>query len=77
MRMSKSERQAKLLQLIREADISTQEELVVAFNKIGLKLRRLRSPEISRSWASLKLPPVMACKNMFPWNAAVRLRPAV
>jgi len=38
MRMSKSERQAKLLQLIREADISTQEELVVAFNKIGLEV---------------------------------------
>ncbi|NLM15532.1 MAG: arginine repressor [Clostridiaceae bacterium] len=36
--MSKSERQAKLLQLIREADISTQEELVVAFNKIGLEV---------------------------------------
>lgn len=38
MRMSKSERQARLLQLIRESDISTQEELVVELNKIGLEV---------------------------------------
>ncbi|NLK88703.1 MAG: arginine repressor [Clostridiaceae bacterium] len=36
--MSKSERQARLLQLIRESDISTQEELVVELNKIGLEV---------------------------------------
>ncbi len=55
MRMSKSERQAKLLQLIREADISTAEELVVAFNKIGLEVTQATISRDIRSWASLKI----------------------
>lgn len=36
MKVSKSERQARLLQLIRETDISTQEDLVLGLNRAGL-----------------------------------------
>jgi transcriptional regulator of arginine metabolism len=38
MKMSKSERQSRLLQLIREKEIGTQEDLVAGLNETGLEV---------------------------------------